>query len=143
MNLMTNSFFLDTNILVYAFDRSSPKKGILAQKLLSRAIEDANGYISWQVAQEFLSLATKKFKIKLQEAEAARVLEDLLRPLWQVQPSVELFQKSLQIHKKYKYSFYDSLILSAALVTGCDVIYSEDFQNKQKIEDLTVVNPFG
>ena len=100
------------------------------------------GVISWQVAQEFLSLATKKFKSVLKEADVESVVEDLLQPLWRVQPSPDLFLKAARLHSVYGYSLYDSLIVAAALFAECNILYSEDFQSGQVIDGLRIENPF-
>lgn len=57
-------------------------------------------------------------------------------------PTVDLYTRALDLHKRYRYSFYDSLILAAALEAGCVRLYSEDFQDGQQIEGLTLENPF-
>jgi predicted nucleic acid-binding protein len=136
-------YFLDTNVLVYAFDHFSPIKRKKAHSLITDGIKTSRAVISWQVAQEFMSLATKKFASVIDSVEVSRVLKDLIRPLWRVQPSYELFQLATELHKKHKYSYYDSLILSASIESGCDILYSEDFQNGQNIRDLEITNPFS
>jgi len=66
----------------------------------------------------------------------------VLAPLWRVMPTVDLYTRALDLHKRYRYSFYDSLILAAALEASCVRLYSEDFQDGQQIEGLTLENPF-
>ena len=139
---MSEEYFLDTNILIYAFDRSQPSKRKTAEKLIVQGVRESRAIINWQVAQEFLSLATKKFKKALNPNEVDKILNELLRPLWKVSPTPELFQDSLHINKISKYSFYDSLILASAKAARCGVIYSEDFQHNQVVEDVRIMNPF-
>lgn len=142
MKAMNKLAFLDTNILVYAFDRSSPKKSKEAQELIVSSVKNGTGVISWQVAQEFLSLATKKFLKPLSLDASGKMLRTLLVPIWRQGPTPEIFQEALQLHFKYKFSFYDSLIWSAASVLGCKTLYSEDFQHNQSINGVKCINPF-
>ncbi|MBA3636750.1 MAG: PIN domain-containing protein, partial [Rubrobacteraceae bacterium] len=66
----------------------------------------------------------------------------VLGPLWTVSPSLALYRRTLDLQARYRYSFYDSLIIAAALDAGCTRLYSEDLQDGQRIEGLTVENPF-
>ena len=63
-------------------------------------------------------------------------------PLCLVFPSISLYETAVSLHRRWRFSFYDSLIVAAALVSKCNVLYSEDFQDGQEIESLTIVNPF-
>jgi len=65
-----------------------------------------------------------------------------LFPICEVFPSEKLYHNSLDIHEKFKYSFYDSLIIAAAIEANCKILYSEDLQHNQKIYDLMIINPF-
>lgn len=126
---MSAKFFLDTNILVYCFERAAIPKGEIARKLLRSAIETGNGAINYQVAQEFLNLALRKFPVPLTPAEAARFLEMVLRPLCQVHSSTGLLSSALGLATRYQLSWYDSLIVAAALEAECSILYTEDLQH--------------
>jgi len=134
--------FLDTNILVYSFDRGAPEKAHIAQGLIEQGLETRNGAISTQVIQEFLNLATRRFR-KVIPSERARVFaRSVLSPLCKVRVGFELLDDALGLHIRWQYSFYDSLIIAAALRAGCRILYSEDLQHDQNIDGLRIVNPF-
>ena len=139
---MKGKYFLDTNVIVYSFDNDNPKKQVIAKKLIAEAIKSGAGIVSYQVVQEFLNVATKKFSPPLSEADAVKFYQSVLEPLFEIVPSSELFLRALEIKERWKYSFYDSLIISAALEGDCQTLYSEDLHDGHKIEHLTIVNPF-
>ena len=74
--------------------------------------------------------------------DATRYLHIVLAPLLQVMPSTALYEQALALNARYRYSFYDSLIIAAALEAGCQRLLSEDMQHGQQIEQLRIVNPF-
>lgn len=135
------SFFLDTNVLVYTFDKTAPEKQATAQQLLERALS-GDGCISFQVMQEFLNLALRKFDPPLTIAQAKRYVQTTLEPLCLVYADVDLYQRALDVRERWHFSFYDSLIVAAALEAHCTVLYSEDLQHNQKVGALTIINPF-
>lgn len=137
---MKGKFFIDTNIVVYAFSLDLEKK-MIAKQLIKDA-HKKGGCLSFQVIQEFLNTSTKKFKIPLKKEDTQKYLSEILFPICEVFPSEKLYYNSLDIHEQFKYSFYDSLIISAALESNCKILYSEDMQHNQKIYDLIIVNPF-
>ena len=139
---MSDKFFLDTNVFVYTFDRENPSKRERAAALVAEALSGSKGVISAQVAQEFLNAAVRKFAKPLSIPDAQRYLTVVLEPLCAVFPSVELFHQALDISGRWDYSFYDSLIVAAALQADCSVLYSEDLQHGQKIGRMKIVNPF-
>ena len=76
-------------------------------------------------------------------AEGAKhFMERVLAPLWRISPSLALYDRALEVQDRYRYGFYDSLIVAAALDAGCTRLYSEDLQDGQQIEGLTIENPF-
>lgn len=139
---MKDKFFIDTNIFVYSFDESSKTKQKTAKQLIQSGLESGQGTISYQVIQEFLNVATKKFEHPLDSDDAKIFVSNTLRPLLRVHSSIELFSKGLEIQKRYRLGFYDSLIIAAAAMASCRVIYSEDFQDGFTIDKLKIVNPF-
>ena len=139
---MKDKFFLDTNIIVYSFDELSSAKRRISEKLIKEALS-GKGSISFQVIQEFLNTATKKFESPMNSDEAEKYLSKVLFPFCSVFPSEELYIHSLDIKERWHYSFYDSLIIASALEADCTVLYSEDLQHNQKIYGLTVLNPFN
>ena len=99
--------------------------------------------ISFQVAQEFLNLCQRKFTPPMTYNEAQIFLEEILLPLCRVFPSITLLGSALQVKDRYKFHFYDALIVAAALEAGCERLYSEDLQHGQAIGSLRVENPFA
>lgn len=134
--------FLDTNIFVYAVDRSDGKKQATADGLIGRAIDRKNGVVSYQVVQEFLNVALKKFVVPLTHEQARLYIAAVFRPLFAVQPSLGLFSDALDIRSRYRFSWYDSLIVAAAVEAGCSVLYTEDLTHGQKINGVRIENPF-
>lgn len=134
--------FLDTNILLYHLDDSDKRKHKRARALIESALAEGSACISFQVVQECLNAGLRKAAIPLTVSDARRYLEAVLVPLWRVMPSPELYQRGLDIQERYGFSFYDALIVAAALQTGSRRLYSEDLQHGQKIGRLTIHNPF-
>ena len=140
---MSARYFLDTNILVYCFDRTDARKQRRAEEIVGEALASRLGVISSQVVQEFLNVATRKFTRPMTQAEARTYLDAVLAPLCEVFPSFSLYQQTLSIQAETGFSFYDSLILAAALEAGCNVLYSEDLHPGQQVSGLTIENPFA
>ena len=138
---MSGRFFLDTNILVYSFDATAPRKRDRARELVATALEGA-GMISFQVVQEFLNVALLKFASPMTVEQAQEYLDGVLVPLCRVQSDPDLYREALSARLRWRFSFYDSLVVAAALRSGCDTLYSEDLQHGQRIGRLTVVDPF-
>lgn len=139
---MSVEAFFDSNILIYTFDDIALQKQQIAQELVKKALRDGSGGISYQVAQEVLNVLTRKLPLSMDVGDATRYLANTLEPLWRVQPSAELFRSGLAIQARYRYGFYDALIIAAALSAGCIRLYSEDLQHGQRIGGLTIENPF-
>ena len=139
---MSAESFLDTNVLVYTFDASARGKRKIASELVRTALRDRTGIISFQVVQEFCSLATRKFAKPLAPAELREYVEKVLIPLCEVHSIADLYLTCLNIQEQTRYSFYDCLILAAAAGAGCDTLYSEDFQDGQTVAGVKIVNPF-
>jgi predicted nucleic acid-binding protein len=139
---MSGADFFDTNVLVYMVDRRDPKKQAIAQSLVGDALAAGSGVISFQVVQETLHALTRKARQVLPAVDAAELLDAVLVPLWTVQPSARLYGKALQVQAKQGFSFYDSLIVAAALEAGCKRLYSEDLQHGQRVGTLRIENPF-
>ena len=133
--------FLDSNVFLYLFDPDVGKQR--AAEVLVRDALHGSGVISFQVVQETLNTLTRKVAKPLGGHDRQSLLKTVLVPLWKVNPSEDLYARAMEIQQRYRYSFYDSLIIAAALAAGCNRLMSEDFQSGQKIETLTIVNPFS
>ena len=139
---MKDKYFLDTNILVYSFDDLQPGKKETALTLIANALQNESGLISWQVAQEFLNVSTRKFQTPLKPEDASAYLQKVLMPLCRVLPSLDVYQSALDIMQRTRYSFYDCLILAGAQAGSCNILYSEDLQHGQQVDGVKILNPF-
>src|SRR5271155_2989411 len=139
---MSGRFFLDTNIFVYSFDTGNSRKRKKAGELVAEAVKSRRGAISYQVVQEFLHLAFRRFASPLTIVEAEEYLGTIFRPLRIVHSSLALCVQALHVQGRYRLSWYDSLIVAAAMEAGCDILYSEDLQDGQRFGATRVRNPF-
>ena len=139
---MSKKFFLDTNVLLYQLDITDVRKQAIANDLVRLAISEGNGCISYQVVQECLNVLTRKASVVLDAVSAQRYLDVVLAPLISVPASVNLFHEGLSLQQRYRFSFYDSMIIAAAQASGSATLYSEDMQHGQMVGSLRVINPF-
>jgi len=140
---MSDRFFLDTNIFIYPFDAASLPKADVASKLIQRAIRTGKGMVSYQVAQEFFNVALRKFASPMSLADAEQYLSIAFRPLMTVHSSASLYGEALRLRSRHSISWYDALIVAAALEGNCGILYSEDFQFGRAFGSLKVQNPFA
>ncbi len=139
---MSGKFFLDTNIFAYAFDATAPAKAKQAARLVRNAVDTGKGIVSYQVVQEFFSVAFRRFAQPMSVAEAERYLITVFRPLLAIHSSPALYVEAQRITGKHRLSWYDSIIIASALEGHCETLYSEDFQQGREIEGLQIENPF-
>jgi predicted nucleic acid-binding protein len=139
---MSDRFFLDTNIFVYALSRSVPAKRLTASRLIEEAIESGKGIVSFQVVQEFFSVAFRRFTPTMLPAEAEQALSVTFRPLLAVHSSYSLYGQALELTRRHSLSWYDSLVVAAALEADCRILYTENLQHGQKFDNLRIQNPF-
>ncbi len=138
---MTQKVFLDTNIWIYAHDSRDLTKQAVARELLLRIAASSEGCISTQVVQEFCNVVLVKIK-SIKAAHLLATVHDIFEQFSTHTPSMDFYERALVLHERYKMSFYDALIVQAALDLDCSLLYSEDLQAGQKFGQLTVVNPF-
>ncbi len=132
--------FFDTNVLVYAFDEGEAEKRVVALDLIQEHLEEGEGMLSVQVLREFY-VSVRRLSRPLSVAEAEEALEIFAR----FSPATEDWRMVVRaVHRSQELmlSFWDALILEAALRGGADTLLTEDLQHGQRIEGLTVVNPF-
>lgn len=134
--------FIDTNVFLYLFDETDEHKRTIAEQLIRKALETRSACISHQVVQETLNVETRKLPSPMNAENAQRFLEQILTPLWRIMPSLALYRRGLDLQSRYGFSFYDALIVAAALESGCTRLYTEDLQHGQKIDGLVIENPF-
>jgi predicted nucleic acid-binding protein len=139
---MSDRFFLDTNIFVYSFDRNSVAKARRATELIREALTTQKGIVSYQVVQEFFHVALRRFAQPMQAADAEQYLGTVFRPLLSVHSSQALYAEALRLHAQSGLSWYDSLIVSAAVEAQCGLLFTEDLQHGQRFGSLQVRNPF-
>jgi len=128
--------FADTNIVVYAYGVDPDK---VAQ---AKAILNATPVISTQVINEFHNVARRKLGLDMPTRH--RIATDLLQSCRVVALDQAIVGAAMQVEARYQVSYWDALIVAAALATGCETLFSEDLQDGQVFEGrLTVKNPFG
>jgi predicted nucleic acid-binding protein len=136
---MNGKEFVDTNILVYAFDRTAGDKREKAVALLTRLWSERAGCLSLQVIQEFYVTTTKK--LNMPTVEALAQVERFGK--WAVhRPVFEDILVAIQMHRAKSISFWDALIVRSALAAGCRVLWTEDLTARQRWDGLVVRNPF-
>jgi predicted nucleic acid-binding protein len=137
---MSATAFLDTNILLYADDGAESVKREQAQTLIRRVLRDGNGRISLQVLQEYFAVATRKLGI---EASMARRRVELYARMDVVRLEPNDLLAAIDLHRLHQFSIWDALILRAAMISGCRVLYTEDLQAGFRLDSLSIVNPFA
>ena len=138
---MKNSMFLDTNILVYAYDQHDPHKQIIAQGLLTDGIKQENLILSVQVLGEFFNVVTRYIPQPMSPGEAKEVINTLsILPVQDI--DMMMVKRAIDTHDVYQISYWDSLIISAAERAGCGMILSEDLSDGQIYHNILVNNPF-
>lgn len=129
--------FFDTNLLVYLY--SNDPKSAIVEKLIHAHFGQI--WLSIQVLNELYSVLTRK-KLKSKE-EAQIIINDLIERYKTYCIDEQCIKRAIALHIQYHFSYWDSLIIAAALEVGCTTLYSEDLQPDRKIEDrLTILNPF-
>jgi len=131
--------FLDTNILIYAYDSQAETKAGKSQQLMDELWRLKRGCISIQVLQEFYAGATGK--IHLESKIAADIVAEL--SAWKTHsPSAKDVLRAIEIQQRYGISFWDALIVNSASQSGCAILWTEDLSNGQVYEGVQVRNPF-
>jgi predicted nucleic acid-binding protein len=140
MNFMSGKCFVDTNILVYAHDRSAGVKHQRAQRLLEQLWDSGQGVLSTQVLQELCINLRRKISHPLPVDELRLLIRDYAT--WEVVTNTsESVLQALDIELRYKTSFWDALILQAAESSGATILYTEDLATGQRYRTVQVVNP--
>jgi predicted nucleic acid-binding protein len=133
--------FIDTNIIVYAYDLSEPHKREVARVLLERLWQKRNGCLSIQVLQELYVTLTRKLPVSLSCDQVIPLISDL--GLWKHHiPNMTDIIDSARIQNKYEVSFWDAMIINSARKLDCKIIWTEDLNHGQLYEGIQAVNPF-
>jgi len=139
---MADKYFIDTNILIYAHDRSTGIKHERARQLVERLWMNRQGVLSTQVLQELCVYLRRKVARPLTADEIRRLIYDYRS--WEIVVNApEAVIQVLEIEARYKTSFWDALILQAAEQSGAAILYSEDLASKQIYGTVRVVNPLA
>jgi predicted nucleic acid-binding protein len=134
---MKDKAFIDTNVLVYLYSEDEVEKQLCAYN----AIKTFDCYVSTQTLNEFSNVCLKKLHASTEFI--AKSIDEIASTCIVTLITYEVIRKALTIHCKYGYSYYDCLMISSALFSGCKYLLSEDFKNQHLIENsLTVVNIF-
>jgi len=139
---MSAEFFIDTNVFIYHLDTTDRRKHKAAEQIVRDALATGNACISSQVVQECLNVALRKAEVALTPDAARSYLDAVLAPLMQVTASEALYHRALDVQARWRFSFYDALIVAGAMAAGSRTLLSEDLQHGQQLDGLTVVNPF-
>jgi len=134
--------FVDTNVLIYAYDRDARERHEIARDRLARVWRERSGCISTQVLQEFYVNVTRKLARPITPSEARRCVRDL--KAWRVvEVDVDDVIAASEIAERHVLSFWDALIVRAAVRAGARTLLTEDLNAGQVIEGVRVENPFA
>lgn len=139
---MAEKYFVDTNILIYAHDRSAGVKHDRARRAVEHLWDTGEGVLSTQVLQELCINLRRKVAKPLAVDEVRRFIQDYLS--WEVVVNTpESVLQALEIEVRYKISFWDALVLQAAESSGASIVYSEDLSVGHRYGAIQVVNPLA
>lgn len=133
--------FVDTNVLVYAHDANAGNRRAAARALLTELWDNRSGSLSTQVLQEFYAVVTRKFKPPMERAKA-RAIVAAYGEWCDVATQPQLIVAASRLEEEHTLSFWDSLIVQAAIHAGADRLVSEDLQDGRRFGALTIENPF-
>jgi predicted nucleic acid-binding protein len=137
---MIERAFIDTNIFIYAFEKSKSQKKLKAVELMKNA--NIHFSTSIQVLNEFVNATVKKDLLPKEEAVETALLIENDFEIFPLDRAVSVKGMEIFIGKKSHVSLWDSLIIAAAILNECDVLYSEDMQHNFVIRNVTIKNPF-
>jgi predicted nucleic acid-binding protein len=134
--------FFDTNILIYCFDLKDARKREGAHSLVLEYGALERGAISYQVHQEFASVAIRMLRDTISVRRMLSGFEQLAFGLVTVGFSERIYHRAIDLWDEYSLSWYDALIVAAALEGRCGILYTEDMQHGLEIDGMRIVNPF-
>ncbi len=140
-SMLEDKTFIDTNIIIYAYDVTAGKKHKAAGNIMADLWNSGLGVISTQVLQEFFVNVVQKIPKPIDKKQAKEIVSDFLK--WHVVVNTgDSIIEAIDIFLKYRYSFWDSMIIEAAITGGAAVLVSEDLQEGQVISGVTIRNLF-
>jgi len=137
---MTATVFVDTNVLLYAFDEANPKKRAAARHWRAALWTSKRGRLSVQVLQEFYANILRKWPAAQEQARAEIGNLSAWHP---VPMDFEILIRGWRLQDRFQLSFWDSLIVAAAKSSACNFLLTEDLQAGQDLDGVTVLNPFS
>lgn len=137
---MSGKVFVDTNVVLYAYDVDAGEKNAIAQRLLTTLWEERTGVVSAQVLQEFYVNVTRKLAQPLPKKSARAIVEHY--SAWCLESSQADIVTAFRLEDEARIGFWDAMIVAAAFRAGAETIVSEDLHHGQKIAGIRVVNPF-
>lgn len=133
---MTANLTLDTNVLIYAFGKEDDSRKQIAKEIIAKC-----SIISLQAVNETVYVLSKKFKF--QSSELEKVFEFIKQKFIVSDLNIDILELTIKITTRYGFSFWDSMMVSAAIHNHCSILYSEDLHHSQVIEGkLQIINPF-
>lgn len=139
---MTGRYLVDTNVLVYAYDRSDPQKQAKAIDVLDALVKNDSGVLSPQILSEFFTVVTRKLPAPLSVEEGYKSIGNYLRS-WNVTDLTGLVVlEAVRGVRDHRLSFWDSLIWATARMNQIPVVLSEDFSDNSALDGVRFLNPF-
>lgn len=136
---MKDRVFIDTNIILYAYSSDNENKRNISQNILES--HGNNIYISKQVVNEITNILFKKFNLSIEKIENTILELDNEFEIFDFDIATQI--KAIKLKEKYKFQFYDALIVATALENRCDILYSEDMHDGLVVHNtLKIINPF-
>ena len=138
-----DELLIDTNVLLYEYDKNEPAKSQLAQRLLPQIFAAGRALLTTQCASEFYWNATRKLAVPLTHVEALTAIQSNYVVMHVVPVTWDMLTKAFDVIGKHGMPLWDAQILAAAVLHGAKIIVSEDFQHRGILEGVTFINPFA
>ena len=136
-----NATFVDTNILVYAYDKTAGPKHDIAARLVENWWNNENGRLSLQILQEFYVSVTRKIAHPMDIKAARQIVSDLAQ--WKIHtPTVDDLLQAIDIQETHQISYWDAMVVQSAVRLGCTTLVSEDLTHGQIVAGVEIINPF-
>jgi len=139
---MTGKYLVDTNLLVYAYDRSEPEKQAKAMEVLDSLVKDGAGVLSLQILSEFFTVVTRKLPAPLSLKEAYKTLNNYILSWDMVDLTGAIILEAARGVKDLRLSYWDALVWATANMNQIPIVLSEDFSHNSVLEGVRFVNPF-
>jgi len=142
-SMSVGSFLVDTNVLVYAYDRAEPGKQIRAHEILNNLVLAGAGVLTTQVLGEFFWVMTRKLRQTFTARQAFDRVEKYLESWRVLAVTPEILLEAGRGAAEFNMPFYDAQIWASAKLNQIPMVLSEDFSNGSRIEGVRFLNPFA